>query len=163
MKNLNSDRKDTISILLRIFILKQIEKERKLTQNKINLLSQFSPNDIFNFFSLSNNYISAEDIKTIFNSLNIQDIEKVIYIYDKDKDCLLNYKEFYYFIYPKYIDINIDEIREKQKINFTEKDIENGNENKKILYHKILPAPLYIFLFFKFHFYSNFLYVETKM
>ena len=134
MKNLNSDRKDTISILLRIFILKQIEKERKLTQNKINLLSQFSPNDIFNFFSLSNNYISAEDIKTIFNSLNIQDIEKVIYIYDKDKDCLLNYKEFYYFIYPKYIDINIDEIREKQKINFTEKDIENGNENKKILY-----------------------------
>ena len=134
MKNLNSDRKDTISILLRIFILKQIEKERKLTQNKINLLSQFSPNDIFNFFSLSNNYISAEDIKTIFNSLNIQDIEKVIYIYDKDKDCLLNYKEFYYFIYPKYIDINIDEIREKQKINFTEKDIDNGNENKKILY-----------------------------
>ena len=134
MKNLNSDRKDTIRFLLRIFILKQIEKERKLTQNKINLLSQFSPNDIFNFFSLSNNYISAEDIKTIFNSLNIQDIEKVIYIYDKDKDCLLNYKEFYYFIYPKYIDINIDEIREKQKINFTEKDIENGNENKKILY-----------------------------
>ena len=116
---------------LKSFILKQINNERELTQNKINLLLKYSQKQIFNFFLPKNyielkneiqNYISSKSIINKFNSFNEKEINRIIKIYDKDKDLLLNYKEFYYFISPKYIDTNIDKLRAKNKNNINSND-----------------------------------------
>ena len=115
MNDSNLNNNETIILLLRQFVLKQIEKERKLTQNKINLLLKISLNEIFKFFSPSNDYISYEIIKNIFDNLDVDEIKKVFEIYDKDKDSFLNFAEFRDFIFPKYIEINIDDLREKNK------------------------------------------------
>ena len=133
MQDLNLNNNENIILLIKRFIINQIEKERKLTQNKINILLKFTTNQIFNFLSRNNNFISPNDIKNIFDTLDIKLIEKIFEIYDKDKDSLLNIKEFYNFIYPKYIDINLDEIRGKNpKISLNEKI---DDEAKKILYN----------------------------
>ena len=115
MNDSNLNNNETIILLLRQFVLKQIEKERKLTQNKINLLLKISLKEIFKFFSPSNDYISYEIIKNIFDNLDVDEIKKVFEIYDKDKDSFLNFAEFRDFIFPKYIEINIDDLREKNK------------------------------------------------
>ena len=133
MQNLNLNNNEAIILLLRQFIINQIEKERQLTQKKINIFLRYSMNQIFNYFSSNNNFISPEDIKNIFNSLDIQLIRKVIEIYDKDKDTYLNFKEFKNFIFPKYIDINIDEIREKSQKSFESQEIDN--ETETIIYN----------------------------
>ena len=133
MQNLNLNNNEAIILLLRQFIINQIEKERQLTQNKINIFLRYSINQIFNYFSSNNNLISPEDIKNIFNSLDIQLIRKVFEIYDKDKDTYLNFKEFKNFIFPKYIDINIDEIREKSQKSFESKEIDS--ETETIIYN----------------------------
>ena len=133
MQNLNLNNNEAIIILLRKFIINQIEKERILTQNKINLLLRYSLNKIFNYFSWNNNFISPEDIKKIFNSLDIELIQKVFEIYDKDKDTYLNFNEFKNFIFPKYIDINIDEIREKSQKSFELEEI--NSETEKIIHN----------------------------
>ena len=118
---------------LKSFILKQINNERELTQNKINLLLKYSQKQIFNFFLTKNNvelkndiqnYISSKSIINIFNSFTEKEINKIIKIYDKDQDLFLNYKEFYYFISPKYIDANIDELRAKNKNNINNDKID---------------------------------------
>ena len=133
MQNLNLNNNEAIILLLRQFIINQIEKERKLTQNKINIFLRYSINQIFNYFSSNNSFISPEDIKNLFNSLDIQLIRKVIEIYDKHKDTYLNFKEFKNFIFPKYIDINIDEIREKSQKSFESQEIDN--ETETIIYN----------------------------
>ena len=133
MQNLNLNNNEAIILLLRQFIINQIEKERKLTQNKINIFLRYSINQIFNYFSSNNNLISPQDIKNLFNSLDIQLIRKVIEIYDKDKDTYLNFKEFTNFIFPKYIDINIDEIREKSQKSFESQEIDS--ETETIIYN----------------------------
>ena len=133
MQNLNLNNNEAIIILLRKFIINQIEKERILTQNKINLLLRYSLNKIFNYFSWNNNFISPQDIKNIFNSLDIELIQKVFEIYDKDKDTYLNFNEFKNFIFPKYIDINIDEIREKSQKSFELEEI--NSETEKIIHN----------------------------
>ena len=133
MQNLNLNNNEAIIILLRKFIINQIEKERILTQNKINLLLRYSLNKIFNYFSWNNNFISPQDIKNIFNSLDIELIQKVFEIYDKDKDSYLNFNEFKNFIFPKYIDINIDEIREKSQKSFELEEI--NSETEKIIHN----------------------------
>ena len=133
MQNLNLNNNEAIIILLRKFIINQIEKERILTQNKINLLLIYLLNKIFNYFSWNNNFISPEDIKNIFNSLDIELIQKVFEIYDKDKDTYLNFNEFKNFIFPKYIDINIDEIREKSQKSFELEEI--NSETEKIIHN----------------------------
>lgn len=133
MQNLNLNNNEAIIILLRKFIINQIEKERILTQNKINLLLRYSLNKIFNYFSWNNNFISPQDIKKIFNSLDIELIQKVFEIYDKDKDTYLNFNEFKNFIFPKYIDINIDEIREKSQKSFELEEI--NSETEKIIHN----------------------------
>ena len=133
MQNLNLNNNEAIIILLRKFIINQIEKERILTQNKINLLLRYSLNKIFNYFSWNNNFISPQDIKKIFNSLDIELIQKVFEIYDKDKDTYLNFNEFKNFIFPKYIDINIDEIREKSQKSFESEEI--NSETEKIIHN----------------------------
>lgn len=133
MQNLNLNINEAIIILLRKFIINQIEKERILTQNKINLLLRYSLNKIFNYFSWNNNFISPQDIKKIFNSLDIELIQKVFEIYDKDKDTYLNFNEFKNFIFPKYIDINIDEIREKSQKSFESEEI--NSETEKIIHN----------------------------
>ena len=133
MQNLNLNNNEAIIILLRKFIINQIEKERILTQNKINLLLRYSLNKIFNYFSWNNNFISPQDIKNIFNSLEIELIQKVFEIYDKDKDTYLNFNEFKNFIFPKYIDINIDEIREKSQKSFELEEI--NSETEKIIHN----------------------------
>jgi len=133
MQNLNLNNNEAIILLLRQFIINQIEKERKLTQNKINIFLRYSINQIFNYFSSNNNFISSQDIKNIFNSLDIELIQKVFEIYDKDKDTYLNFKEFKNFIFPKYIDINIDEIREKNQKSFESQEIDN--ETETIIYN----------------------------
>ena len=133
MQNLNLNNNEAIILLLRQFIINQIEKERKLTQNKINIFLRYSINQIFNYFSSNNNLISPQDIKNVFNSLDIQLIRKVIEIYDKDKDTYLNFKEFTNFIFPKYIDINIDEIREKSQKSFESQEIDS--ETETIIYN----------------------------
>ena len=133
MQNLNLNNNEAIIILLRKFIINQIEKERILTQNKINLLLRYSLNKIFNYFSWNNNFISPQDIKKIFNSLDIELIQKVFEIYDKDKDSYLNFNEFKNFIFPKYIDINIDEIREKSQKSFESEEI--NSETEKIIHN----------------------------
>lgn len=107
-----------ISGTLKVFILKQVTNERELTQNKINILLTYSQKQLFNFFlqkdNMQNqNYISSKSIINKFNSFKEKEINKIIQIYDKDNDSFLNYKEFYYFISPKYIDTNIDELRNK--------------------------------------------------
>ena len=128
MNDYKSNRINDIEIYnnLKIFFLKQIKIERELTQNKINLLLQYSQKQIFNYLlseknNIDNknnkNFISSKTIINIFNSFKEKEIEQIIKIYDKDKDLLLNYKEFYYFISPKYIDNNIDELRGKNKNN----------------------------------------------
>ena len=118
---------------LKSFILKQVNNERELTQNKINLLLKYSQKQIFNFFLTKNNielkndiqnYISSKYIINKFNSLTEKEINKIIKIYDKDQDLFLNYKEFYYFISPKYIDANIDELRTKNKNNINNDKID---------------------------------------
>ena len=108
-----------ISNTLKTFILKQVKNERELTQNKINILLKYSQKQIFNFFIQENhsenpNYISSKSIINKLTSFKEKEINKIIKIYDKDNDSLLNYKEFYYFISPKYIDTNIDELRNKK-------------------------------------------------
>ena len=133
MQNLNLNNNEAIIILLRKFIINQIEKERILTQNKINLLLRYSLNKIFNYFSWNNNFISPQDIKKVFNSLDIELIQKVFEIYDKDKDTYLNFNEFKNFIFPKYIDINIDEIREKSQKSFESEEI--NSETEKIIHN----------------------------
>ena len=133
MQNLNLNNNEAIIILLRKFIINQIEKERILTQNKINLLLRYSLNKIFNYFSWNNNFISPQDIKKVFNSLDIELIQKVFEIYDKDKDTYLNFNEFKNFIFPKYIDINIDEIREKSQKSFESEEI--NRETEKIIHN----------------------------
>ena len=133
MQDLNLNNNESIILLIKRFIINQIEKERKLTQNKINILLKYTSNQIFNFFSHNNNYITANSIKKRIDFLDIKLIEKIFEIYDKDKDSKLNFKEFHNFLYPKYIDINIDEIREKNsKILLREKI---DDEAKKILYN----------------------------
>ena len=129
MNDLNLNDNEAIIWLLRKLILKQIEKERKLTQNKINLLLKISTNEIFKFFSPSNDYISYENFKNIFNTLNPEEIKKVFEIYDKDKDSFLNFNEFYNFIFPKYIDISIDDLREKNKNNIGIEKIDSEIKN----------------------------------
>ena len=133
MQNLNLNNNEAIIILLRKFIINQIEKERILTQNKINLLLRYSLNKIFNYFSWNNNFISPQDIKKVFNSVDIELIQKVFEIYDKDKDSYLNFNEFKNFIFPKYIDINIDEIREKSQKSFELEEI--NSETEKIIHN----------------------------
>ena len=125
MQDLNLNNNDSIISLLRKFIINQIIKERELTQNKINLFLKCSMEQIFKIFISNNDYISSGDIKQIFNMLNENEIEKIIEIYDKDKDYHLNYNEFYNFIFPKYIDININEIREKNQKNSNSSVIDN--------------------------------------
>ena len=133
MQDLNLNNNESIILLIKRFIINQIEKERKLSQNKINILLKYTSNQIFNFFSHNNNFITANSIKKRIDSLDIKLIEKILEIYDKDKDLKLNFKEFHNFLYPKYIDINIDEIREKNsKILLREKI---DDEAKKILYN----------------------------
>ena len=118
---------------LKSFILKQVNNERELTQNKINLLLKYSQKQIFNFFLTKNNielkndiqnYISSKSIINKFNSFTEKEINKIIKIYDTDQDLFLNYKEFYYFISPKYIDANIDELRAKNKNNINNDKID---------------------------------------
>ena len=133
MQNLNLNNNEAIIILLRKFIINQIEKERILTQNKINLLLRYSLNKIFNYFSWNNNFISPQDIKKVFNSLDIELIQKVFEIYDKDKDTYLNFNEFKNFIFPKYIDINIDEITENSQKSFESEEI--NSETEKIIHN----------------------------
>ena len=125
MQDLNLNNNDSIISLLRKFIINQIIKERELTQNKINLFLKCSMEQIFKIFISNNDYISSGDIKQIFNMLNEKEIEKIIEIYDKDKDYHLNYNEFHNFIFPKYIDININEIREKNQKNSNSSVIDN--------------------------------------
>ena len=125
MQDLNLNNNDSIISLLRKFIINQIIKERELTQNKINLFLKCSMEQIFKIFISNNDYISSGDIKQIFNMLNENEIEKIIEIYDKDKDYHLNYNEFHNFIFPKYIDININEIREKNQKNSNSSVIDN--------------------------------------
>ena len=133
MQVLNLNNNDSIISLLRKFIINQIIKERELTQNKINLFLKCSMEQIFKIFISNNDYISSGDIKQIFNMLNENEIEKIIEIYDKDKDYHLNYNEFYNFIFPKYIDININEIREKNQKNSNSSVIDN--ETISLLYN----------------------------
>ena len=133
MQVLNLNNNDSIISLLRKFIINQIIKERELTQNKINLFLKCSMEQIFKIFISNNDYISSGDIKQIFNMLNEKEIEKIIEIYDKDKDYHLNYNEFYNFIFPKYIDININEIREKNQKNSNSSVIDN--ETISLLYN----------------------------
>ena len=125
MQDLNLNNNDSIISLLRKFIINQIIKERELTQNKINLFLKCSMEQIFKIFISNNDYISSGDIKQIFNMLNENEIEKIIEIYDKDKDYHLNYNEFHNFIFPKYIDININEIRKKNQKNSNSSVIDN--------------------------------------
>ena len=125
MQDIKLNNNDTIIWLLRKFILNQISKERELTQNKINLFLKCSMEQIFKIFISNNDYISPGDVKQIFNMLELKEIEKIIEIYDKDNDSLLNYKEFYNFIFPKYIDINIDEIRKKNQKKSNSQKIDN--------------------------------------
>ena len=133
MQDLNLNNNDSIISLLRKFIINQIIKERELTQNKINLFLKCSMEQIFKIFISNNDYISSGDIKQIFNMLNEKEIKKIIEIYDKDKDYHLNYNEFDNFIFPKYIDININEIREKNQKNSNSSVIDN--ETISLLYN----------------------------
>ena len=55
MQDLNLNNNESIILLIKRFIINQIEKERKLTQNKINILLKYTSNQIFNFFSHNNN------------------------------------------------------------------------------------------------------------
>ena len=132
MKEYNINNNDIdIENNLKLFILNQIKNERELTQNKINLLLKFSQKQIFNFLSnsdtknskINENYISSKSIINKFKSFNEKLLNQIIIIYDKDKDLLLNYKEFYYFITPKYIDTNIDELREKNENNLNNEEL----------------------------------------
>ena len=132
MKEYNINNNDIdIENNLKLFILNQIKNERELTQNKINLLLKFSQKQIFNFLSnsdtknskINENYISSKSIINKFKSFNEKLLNQIIIIYDKDKDLLLNYKEFYYFISPKYIDTNIDELREKNENNLNNEEL----------------------------------------
>ena len=108
---------------LKLLILKQIKNERELTQNKINLLLKYSQRQTFNFLLSKDNseiepekdFISSKSVVNKFKTFNENDINLIIQLFDKDNDLLLNYKEFYYFISPKYIDTNIDELRAKNK------------------------------------------------
>ena len=133
MQNSNFKNTDANIILLRKFILNHIEKERQLTQNKINLLLKYSANQIFKFFCPKNEFISVNSFKNIFNTLDINSIKKIIEIYDKDKDSFLNFQEFYNFIYPKYIDNNIDKLRKNNLKGVTHEEIDN--EAKNCLYN----------------------------
>ena len=132
MKEYNINNNDIdIENNLKLFILNQIKNERELTQNKINLLLKYSQKQIFNFLSnsdtknskINENYISSKSIINKFKSFNEKLLNQIIIIYDKDKDLLLNYKEFYYFISPKYIDTNIDELREKNENNLCDEEL----------------------------------------
>ena len=123
-----------ISNTLKTFILKQVKNERDLTQNKINILLKYSQKQIFNFFIQENhsenpNYISSKSIINKLTSFKEKEINKIIKIYDKDNDSLLNYKEFYYFISPKYIDTNIDELRNKNNKEINNEKIDETGIN----------------------------------
>ena len=70
--------------------------------------SKVYDNDIeeeFNAINVDTDSLDVKIIKSNDEKVNVK-------IYDKDEDSLLNYKDFYYFISPKYIDNNIDELRE---------------------------------------------------
>ena len=88
----------------------------------ISLLRKFIINQIIKERELTQNKI-----------LNEKEIKKIIEIYDKDKDYHLNYNEFDNFIFPKYIDININEIREKNQKNSNSSVIDN--ETISLLYN----------------------------
>ena len=141
--NINNNNDIDIYNSLKFFILKQIKNERELTQNKINILLKYSQKQIFNYLLPNNNnqemgkgsynYISSKSIITRFSNLKENDIKQIIKIYDKDNDLLLNYKEFYYFISPKYIDINIDELRAQKNNNIKNEHLNDIGVN--ILYN----------------------------
>jgi len=142
--NSNSRSKnEEIYLGLKLFILKQIKNERELTQNKINLLLKYSQRQIFDFLlskdkseaEIEKDFISSKSIINKFKTLNEKDINLIIQIYDKDNDLLLNYKEFYYFISPKYIDTNIDELRAKNNNKNNSNDEQLNKLGQNVLYN----------------------------
>ena len=144
MSKTNSRSNDEdIYLGLKLFILKQIKNERELTQNKINLLLKYSQRQTFNFLLSKDNseietekdFISFKSVINKFKTLNENDINLIIQIYDKDNDLLLNYKEFYYFISPKYIDTNIDELRAKNKNENNSNDEPLSKLGQNVLYN----------------------------
>ena len=94
---------------------------------------KYSQRQTFNFLlskdnseiETENDLISSKSIINKFKAFNENEISLIIQIYDKDNDLQLNYKEFYYFISPKYIDTNIDELRAKNKN-------ENASNNEQL-------------------------------
>ena len=100
---------------LRNFFIEQINSERKLTQLRLNLISLISPQILFEYFdeNLSKkNYISSNDIIKLFPTLQdkINEIKAIIIMFDKDNDMVLNNKEFFTFLTPKFIDVDIQKI-----------------------------------------------------
>ena len=144
MSNQNSKSNySDIYLGLKLFILKQIKNERELTQNKINLLLKFSQRQVFNFLLSKDNseiepekdFISSKSVINKFKAFNENDINLIIQIFDKDNDLLLNYKEFYYFISPKYIDTNIDELRAKNTNENNSSDEPLNKLGQNVLYN----------------------------
>lgn len=101
------------------FFIKQITSERLMTQQKIDLLLKVSKEQLFQYLISNSNtpLIKLSSILSKFPKFKEQDIIKIIRIYDKNNDSALNYEEFINFISPKYIDINIDAIRETKNKN----------------------------------------------
>ena len=100
---------------LRNFFMEEINSERKLTQLRLNLLSLISPQILFEYFDehlSKNNYISTNDIIKLFPTLKdkINEIKTMIIMFDKDNDMVLNSKEFFTFLTPKFIDVDIQKI-----------------------------------------------------
>jgi Ca2+-binding EF-hand superfamily protein len=100
---------------LRNFFMEEINSERKLTQLRLNLLSLISPQILFEYFDehlSKNNYISTNDIIKLFPTLQdkINEIKTMIIMFDKDNDMVLNSKEFFTFLTPKFIDVDIQKI-----------------------------------------------------
>ena len=144
MSKPNPRSKDTdIYLGLKLFILKQIKNERELTQNKINLLLKYSQLQVFNFLLSKENsetdtqkdFLSSKSIINKFQTFNENEISLILQMYDKDNDLLLNYKEFYYFISPKYIGTNIDELRAKNKNDNSSNDEPINKLGQNVLYN----------------------------
>ena len=100
---------------LRNFFMEEINSERKLTQLRLNFLSLISPQILFEYFDehlSKNNYISTNDIIKLFPTLKdkINEIKTMIIMFDKDNDMVLNSKEFFTFLTPKFIDVDIQKI-----------------------------------------------------
>ncbi len=100
---------------LRNFFMEEINSERKLTQLRLNFLSLISPQILFEYFDehlSKNNYISTNDIIKLFPTLQdkINEIKTMIIMFDKDNDMVLNSKEFFTFLTPKFIDVDIQKI-----------------------------------------------------